>query len=31
VSVPIESKYKQQYEKKLDPFATFSHQERQRK
>lgn len=31
VSIPIETKYKQQYEKKLDPFTTFSNQEKQRK
>jgi hypothetical protein len=31
VTIPIESKYKQQYEKKLDPFSTFSNQEKQRK
>ena len=27
----VESRYKSQYEQKLDPFSSFSHQERQRK
>lgn len=31
VMIPVESRYKHQYEQRLDPFATFSHQEKQRK
>jgi homeobox protein cut-like len=29
--IPVESRYKSQYEQKMDPFATFSHQERQKR
>ena len=31
IAIPVESKYKHQYEQRLDPFTTFSNQERQRK
>eukprot|EP00093_Oithona_nana_P013941 13941.XXX_490950_493020_1 [CDS] Oithona nana genome sequencing. len=31
IAIPVESKYKNQYEQRLDPFTTFSNQERQRK
>ena len=31
ISIPVESKYKNQYEQRIDPFTSFSNQERQRK
>ena len=31
IAIPVESKYKNQYEQRLDPFTAFSNQERQRK
>jgi len=31
VMIPVETRYKNQYEQKIDPFTTFSNQERQRK
>ena len=30
VNIPVESRYKNQYEQRLDPFTNFSNQERQR-
>ena len=29
--IPVETRYKSQYEQRLDPFTTFSNQEKQRK
>ena len=31
IAIPVESKYKNQYEQRLDPFTAFSNQERHRK
>jgi len=31
VVVPVESRYRSQYEQKMDPFSSFSQQERQRR
>merc|ERR1712083_1036092 len=31
ISIPVESKYKNQYEQRIDPFTSFSNSERQRK
>ncbi len=31
VSIPVETRYQSQYEQKMDPFASFSQQERQRR
>ena len=31
VMIPVETRYKSQYEQRLDPFTTFSNQEKQRK
>lgn len=31
VMIPVETRYKNQYEQKIDPFTSFSNQERQRK
>lgn len=31
ISIPVETKYKNQYEQKIDPFTSFSNQEKSRK
>ena len=31
VSIPVESRYRSQYEQKMDPFSSFSQQERQKR